>query len=124
MKIGEKIRKVRELKNLSHENIATELGMSLAGYGRIERNEVDINVEKLHKLALIFNLKPEELLTFEDKYVFNISGTNSYAGYNNNPIFNHHFPLEVKQLYEDKIMLLEQILVLKNNEIEVLKKGK
>ncbi len=122
MKIGEKIRKVRELKNLSQENIATELEMSLAGYGRIERNEVDINLEKLHKIASIFKIKPEELLTFDDTFVFNISGTNSYAGYNNNPVYNHSFPIEIKQLYEDKITLLEKLLQSKDNEILLMKK--
>lgn len=123
MKIGEKIRKVRELKNLSQENVVLELGMSLAGYGRIERNEVDINLEKLHKIALIFCIKPEDLLTFDEKFVFNISGSLN-SGYNNNPVFNQHTPTEVKQLYEDKIILLEQLLHAKNNEIAYLKKEK
>ena len=42
MEIGTKIRKVREIKGLSQENLADELGMSVTGYGKIERNEVGI----------------------------------------------------------------------------------
>jgi transcriptional regulator with XRE-family HTH domain len=105
MKIGHKIRRARELKNLSQENVAEGLGMSVNGYGRIERNEVDINIEKLVQLANIFEVKPEELLTFDEKYVQNI-----YAEKTTNQSGNiqNYFPQELKQLYEDKIKLLEE----------------
>jgi transcriptional regulator with XRE-family HTH domain len=49
MEIGTKIRKIREIKGLSQENIAKELSMSITGYGKIERNEVSINFDKLQK---------------------------------------------------------------------------
>ncbi len=39
MEIGTKIRKIRELKGFSQENIAHDLEMSITGYGKIERNE-------------------------------------------------------------------------------------
>ena len=50
-RIGEKIRKIRELKGLKQENIAKELGMSLGGYGKIERGESSISIERLQKIG-------------------------------------------------------------------------
>ncbi len=39
MQIGDKIRKVRELKGLKQEAVADKLDMSATAYGNIERNE-------------------------------------------------------------------------------------
>ena len=36
MKVHEKIRKIRELKNFSQENMAEQLQMSVNGYSEIE----------------------------------------------------------------------------------------
>lgn len=74
MKIGHKIRQLRELKGLSQEDMANELKMSLNGYGRIERNEVDVNVERLEEISKILEVNPEVILTFDEKFVFNVSG--------------------------------------------------
>ena len=40
MKINEKIRQLRKQHQLSQENMADKLGMSVTGYGKIERGEV------------------------------------------------------------------------------------
>lgn len=44
MNIGSKIRKIREIKGYSQENMAIDLDMSVTGYGKIERNQVAITV--------------------------------------------------------------------------------
>ena len=41
-KIGEKIRKIRTLKGLSQENMATMLEISLVAYGDIERCKTNL----------------------------------------------------------------------------------
>ena len=104
MLIGHKIKKIRELRNFTQEHIAEKLNITQAGYSKIERNEVDLNLEKLDKLAQIFEMKPEEILTFDEKYVLNNYGEKAtqLVQYQNN------FPPELKQLYEDKIKLLEE----------------
>ena len=71
MLIGHKIKKISELRNFTQEHIAEKLNITQAGYSKIERNEVDLNLEKLDKLAQIFEMKPEEILTFDEKYVLN-----------------------------------------------------
>ena len=46
MTIGEKIRFMRLLKGLSQEDMAEKLEISLNAFGRIERNETDLNLSK------------------------------------------------------------------------------
>lgn len=49
MKVHEKVRKIRELKNFSQENMAEQLQMSVNGYEKIERGEVGLQMDKLEK---------------------------------------------------------------------------
>ena len=42
---------MRELKNLTQEHLAEELGMSVSGYSRIERDEVKLSSDKLVKIS-------------------------------------------------------------------------
>ena len=53
MSVNEKIRKFREAKDWSQEQMAEKLNMSLNGYAKTERGEskiyLDKNSNKLHK---------------------------------------------------------------------------
>ncbi|MBC9813911.1 helix-turn-helix transcriptional regulator [Crocinitomicaceae bacterium CZZ-1] len=70
IRIGKKIRQLRELKDYSQEYMAEKLGMSVPGYSRIERNEVDVNIEKAYQIASILNVGINDLLNFDEKYIF------------------------------------------------------
>lgn len=106
IRLGHKIKKIRELKNITPKEMADKLEMSVQGYSRIERDEVAITTEKIDKISTILEMHPAELLAFDEKTVFNYYN-NTNAGYN----FNY-FPVELKQLYEDKIKLLEDKIAL------------
>jgi transcriptional regulator with XRE-family HTH domain len=84
MKIGDKIRKVRELKGLKQENIATALGMSVTAYGNIERNESSVSYEKLEEIAAALEVAVQDIINIPEQ--FNIQNiTNSHVdqlGYN------------------------------------------
>lgn len=54
-RVGSKIRHIREIKNYTQEHMARELGMSTTGYGKIERDETDLTLTKLEKIAEILN---------------------------------------------------------------------
>ncbi|WP_146121318.1 helix-turn-helix domain-containing protein, partial [Haemophilus influenzae] len=47
MSVNEKIRKVRESKAWSQEQMAEKLNMSLNGYAKIERGETKLYLDKL-----------------------------------------------------------------------------
>ncbi len=73
MNVGEKIKKLRELKNYTQQHMADQLELSLSGYGKIERNETDISISKLEKIAKILHTDVNTILSFDEKHIFNIS---------------------------------------------------
>ena len=50
-KLGEKIRNIRERKNIAQEKLAILAGIDRSFLGRIERGEKNISVLKLKKIA-------------------------------------------------------------------------
>ncbi len=62
--LTEILRRIRQEKNLTQENLAIDLNMSLTGYSKIERGETDINFSRLQKIADYYNLSIIELLSF------------------------------------------------------------
>lgn len=69
--IGERIRKIRELKGYSQEYVATQLSLSQRAYSKIERNEAPISWDKLIRLGEVFEISPSDLITFDDSLIFN-----------------------------------------------------
>jgi transcriptional regulator with XRE-family HTH domain len=112
------IPKIRELKNISSNDMADRINLSLQGYGRIERDEVDINVERLLEIAHIFEMKPEDILIFDEKTIFNNHGTANDKSFS---VIHEHQSSKQDALYEDKIKLLEDKNQLQAEMIEMLK---
>ena len=50
-KIVENIKKFRELKNLTRDEVAEKLEMSLSGYSKLERGDVELTVNKLYRIS-------------------------------------------------------------------------
>ncbi len=72
MKIHEKIRSMRESKNLSQEEMAEKLNMSVNGYSKIERGETNSHIPKLEQIAKVFDVHLFELMA-NDRNVYLIS---------------------------------------------------
>ncbi|MEN9460609.1 MAG: hypothetical protein RIS84_629 [Pseudomonadota bacterium] len=77
MQLHEKIKFIRNMKGWSQEEVAHRLGMSISGYGCIERGETDIPFSRLLYLAKVFEIDLLELLSVNEKNVFNLAGTNN-----------------------------------------------
>lgn len=69
MKINEKIRVARKAKNLSQEEVASQLSMSTNGYSKIERGESKINTERLEQIANILDMDILELISVGERNV-------------------------------------------------------
>ncbi|MCX7086558.1 MAG: helix-turn-helix transcriptional regulator [Methylococcales bacterium] len=82
MKIQEKIRFMRELKNWSQEDLAAKLGMSTNGYSKIERGETKANIPKLEQIADALDIDLMELLMFGEKAIACLIGDNNQNGNN------------------------------------------
>ena len=86
MKINEKIRQLREQHQLSQENMADKLGMSVTGYAKIERGEVRSNLPRLEQISEVFDMDICELLSYgeTEKVYFNNSVTEPTNSNNSN----------------------------------------
>jgi transcriptional regulator with XRE-family HTH domain len=81
LKIGSKIKKLRELKNYTQEYMAHQLHLSVNGYGKIERNDVDVTIGRLEEIAKILETDVMQILAFDEKMIFNINqGNNNVYG--------------------------------------------
>ena len=78
--IGENIKKFRELKNITREQMAADLGLSLSGYSKIERNEIDLTVSRIQKIAQIIGVDMSQILNFDVSQVFNVSNNHLVQG--------------------------------------------
>lgn len=103
--------------------MADRLDMSTSGYQRIERDDVAVSLERLEEIAKIFDMKPEDVLSFDEKYVFNNYNGSSYINHNSGES-HFHFPEEMKKLYEDNIRLLTEQVKMQQKMIEMLERGR
>jgi transcriptional regulator with XRE-family HTH domain len=119
MKIGNKIRKIRELKSITPKDMADRLNITPQSYNKIEREEVDINIERLLEIAGVFEMKPEDVISFDEKLIFQNHGEmkdSSIGIFSGN---QYNFPQELKDLYESKIKLLEDKINYQNGDTSV-----
>ena len=64
MSLGDKIKKLRELKNYTQQYMANQLEISQSGYGKIERSDSDINLSRITQISEILNVSRAVLLEF------------------------------------------------------------
>lgn len=69
--IGQKIKKIRELRNLSRRYLANELVISMNTYGKIERGETDITIGRLYQISKILNVSVTAIIDFDENKLFN-----------------------------------------------------
>ncbi len=66
MKTSERIRELREDKDLSQTEIAKLLNTSQTVYSRYERNERDLPIDYLYTLCLFYNVSADYILGLPD----------------------------------------------------------
>lgn len=111
-KINENIKNIRELKNYTQEYMAFRLGITQAGYSKIERNGRRISFEKLEEIAVIFEMDLNGIINFESS--LNFESTLQNPAY----IVNRRGLFSVEDLYKDKIVLLEKLLDKTDRELK------
>ncbi|NMR34942.1 helix-turn-helix transcriptional regulator [Chryseobacterium aquaticum] len=117
--IGNNIKNIRELKNLTQEFVAEKLDISQSAYSRLEKGEIKISKEKLVQIAEVLEVKPEDIKEFDGQKYFN--SFNNVSDSNIESIVSGMGSEEIeliKKLYEDKIALMEQLMKQKDKEIE------
>jgi transcriptional regulator with XRE-family HTH domain len=106
IKIGKNIRKIRELKGLTQEELADKLNISQNAYSKLERDETEMTLTKLMKIAQHLNTNFLDLIGFdENKLFFNQTSYDS----SNGVVFTQNIEnTALKQQYEARITDLQK----------------
>lgn len=124
--LGRKISRIRELRGMKQDALATELGISQQAISKLEQSE-EIEELTLEKIAKVLGVSAEAIKNYSDEAViYNIQ--NNYDGSNNqgaNNITNHNCtfnPLDelIKALNANK-ELYERLLASEREKVEILK---
>lgn len=114
MKIHEKLRTARELRNWSQEEIAEKLGMSLNGYAKIERGDTKAYNSNLEEIANILGLKLTDLFATEENNTVLLMGDSNHIS--NIISASTEIALELKNA---QLIIKHQQEKLEQKEIEV-----
>jgi transcriptional regulator with XRE-family HTH domain len=112
--LGENIRKVRDLLGLHQKDIALKLNMTAQAYGKIERNETHLDVERLQQIAEAMNVTPEFISNFDEKKIFVNSQVNQISTNNDGLQYNY-------SQNEALIEALERTISAQQDEIKYLR---
>lgn len=117
--IGRNISRIRELRGMKQEALATAIGVSQQSVSNIEGSEI-VDEEKLNAIAEVLGVSAEAIKNYSDEAVFNIIG-NTVNNHDNASFFQYQptfNPLDkLVELYErlvqaekDKVEYLEKLL--------------
>ncbi|MFM1810715.1 MAG: hypothetical protein RLZZ382_1940 [Bacteroidota bacterium] len=114
LNIGTKIKKLRELKNLTQEHMASVIGVTQSAYSRVELGETDITYNKLARTAGELGMKPEDVIAFNESMVFNVMHNQTGNGLiiQNNTLVNEErdlYKLQIETLKEE-VAYLKKII--------------
>ncbi|WP_079240373.1 helix-turn-helix domain-containing protein [Chryseobacterium indologenes] len=104
IQIGSKIRRLRENKGFSQEEMAERLQISRSAYSRIESGETNSWVNHIQKLCENFDIKPEDFFINSDNNI-NTNQDNASAVQTNT---HHDTHITINQLSEKVIELYEE----------------
>lgn len=127
MKIGEKIKTVREIKKLSQEDMAHKLGLAVQTYARLERGESRMYMQVLEEIAQILEIDVIDLLSVGNRNFVIVVGENGVAGtatefHNNiNCEENSKTMSELLKAKDELIEQQKQHIVSLQETIEILK---
>ena len=120
MGMHDKIRMMRELRQLSQEDMAEKMNMSPSGYAKIKRGETRLQYDKLVQIAQIFNVSLSDLVDNDKGVIFfmNENGNNTSANYYSG---DYSIMFEIEKL---KLQLIhkDELLEQKEKELEMLRK--
>jgi transcriptional regulator with XRE-family HTH domain len=104
MKIGDNIKKLRELRNYTQEVMAEKLNISQNAYSKIERGETDVSFSRLVQISQVLEVNLLDLIAFDgQKMLFNVTNTNNQTA---TAYLQNDLPVilqEINKVYEGRI---------------------
>lgn len=99
--INDSIKNIRELKNYTQEYVADRLGMTQAGYSKIEKGISKVSLQKLQEIAAVLEVSMQNIIQFESEQYFEKRSKENVS--------TKSTDYSICQLLKDKIMLLEKL---------------
>ena len=110
--LGENVRKIRELKGFSQQNLADEIKVDQKTISRIEKGDLSPKFETLVSISKVLSINISQLLAFNESLIFN-----NYNQYQQGGNYNAYLNTEIDKVEE----LYKQLLKEKDEVIELLK---
>ena len=101
-----KVRFIREMRELSQEEVAEKMSMAQNTYSRYESNPKRFTEEQLNEVAKILGVSKEDLLS-EAPVIINLHNTNGY--------------IQTENFYFNTKELIDKLIQTKDDEIAILK---
>lgn len=108
--IGEKIRKIRNIRGYSQEYMGTRLKMSQNNYSRIELDQINLTLKTLSDIAAVLEVSTEEIMNFSESRLFQLAPKSAVTsvGYSTTPLMSL-LQEEIIMLREDRKKLLSML---------------
>jgi len=116
MEIGQKIRKIRELKGYSQECMAINLNVTQITYSRIETGQTKLDLRRLEKISEILEMDILQILSFDEKFLFKKCEQSGMKSSTNN------MQKAERDLYKTQIQHLETEIIFLREIIKTAKK--
>jgi transcriptional regulator with XRE-family HTH domain len=110
--LGENVRKIRELKGFSQQNLADEIKVDQKTISRIEKGDLSPKFETLVSISKALSIGLSQLLAFNESLIFN-----NYNQYQQGGNYNAYLNTEIEKVEE----LYKQLLKEKDEVIALLK---
>ena len=125
-KIGPKISRLRELRGMKQEALATALGVSQQTVSNLERS-AEIEEDLLAQVSQILGVTPDAIRNFDEEAVFNIinntftsTDSSTLNAINIQPTFN---PIDkLLEAHEENKKLYERLLEAEKSKVELLER--
>lgn len=121
METTEKIKLLRELNQLSQEQMAEKLHLTREGYAKIERGERGLDIVKLERIAAIFGMNAAELLAIGEKSTIWLHSHYHYNHHSHNVYSDSELSAKIEKL-ELQLAHKDELLQQKQREIELMQK--
>ena len=104
-----KLKTLRELKNLTQEHMAEQLGLTTRAYSKIESGETQLTINRLNEISAILGVDPIEALGFDHQNIFN--NCKQDGNYNTIGTSTYQMPDKLIEQYEKRIQQLESEVI-------------
>lgn len=123
--IGRKISRIREIRGIKQDVLATELGVSQQAISKIEQSE-EVEDSTLEKIAKVLGITADGIKNFSEEGIVNYFNTFNDTSVNQGPMGSYNVcnfnPIDkVVELYNEKVELLERLLQSEREKVEILK---